>query len=199
MKKYLIGIDEAGRGPIAGPVAVGVVMVAEDQLRAVTKAFKDIRGKDSKKLSEIQRNHWFEQIQRIQEEGILQYTGVLTGARIIDEKGIVPAIRLGIARGLRRLGVDPEHSVVKLDGGLKSPKKFIHQETIIKGDEKELAIGLASIVAKVTRDRKMIRLDREYPKYGFAKHKGYGTKEHHAAIDRHGICNQHRKSFLRSG
>jgi ribonuclease HII len=127
---------------------------------------------------------------------------VMTSASRIDKIGIVPAIKQALEKALMKVVMNkPELSLsdfyIKLDGGLKAPKEFINQETIIKGDTKELVIGLASIMAKVTRDKYMDKLAREsaYLAYDFATHKGYGTKKHREAISRNGLSREHRASF----
>jgi ribonuclease HII len=121
----------------------------------------------------------------------------MVGASVIDEKGIVYAIDLAIERCINRLEIDPATCYIRLDGSLKAPSQF-SQETIIKGDVKEKVIGLASILAKVTRDRYMIRIARRYTQYGFEQHMGYGTKAHREAIARYGRCPIHRCSFTRN-
>lgn len=200
--KYFIGVDEAGRGPLAGPVAVGVVCVpllctgraAHPLLRARGK-----RGnaKDSKQLTEAAREACFKDIQKAKKEGTLYFSVALVGAGYIDRRGIVWAVHECIQRSLLKLNINPEECVVLLDGSLKAPPEFRSQKTIIRGDATEPIIALASIVAKVTRDRKMCRVARKYPAYGFEKHKGYGTRAHYEAIQRNGICLLHRRSFLK--
>jgi len=188
----IVGIDEAGRGPLAGPVAVGAVLFLK-------RARFDFDGlTDSKKLTPSQREEWFRKMKDWQKEGKLRFAVSLVSNTVIDAKGIVPAINLGIERCLKKLKVDPKHTHIFLDGGLKAPAQFLNQETIIKGDEKIPAISLASITAKVTRDRKMVTLSKIYPHYGFEIHKGYGTKIHADAIRKHGISKIHRKSFLKN-
>ncbi len=190
--KTVVGIDEAGRGPLAGPVAVGCVVIRS---RAVRGAFPKTR--DSKKLSPKQRDEWFAEIERLQKKGALSCAVRLVGARTIDTKGISFAIRQGISTVLNTLDL-PKSTQIFLDGGLKAPEKYQHQKTIIKGDEKELSIALASIVAKVTRDRYMVRIAKKYPQYGFEIHKGYGTKAHISALRRNGLSPMHRKTFCRN-
>jgi len=186
--KYLVGIDEVGRGPLAGPVAVGVLVMKEN-----LKIFGKIR--DSKKLSVKQREEWFKIICAERQRGALDFSVSFISHITIDKSGLAWALRTAIARSLARLAI-PTASEIFLDGGLRAPEIFKNQKTIIKGDEKIPVIALASIVAKVTRDRLMIRLAKRYPEYGFEKHKGYGTKEHFAAIKKHGLCPIHRRSFL---
>ena len=191
--KYLIGIDEAGRGPLAGPLAVGVVCSQEKPLPHLPKKLKD-----SKQLSAVEREAWFLKIKAWQKKGILNYKVALVSAGIIDRVGIVQAIKYGIYRGIKRLQIFPPSTSVFLDGGLKAPSVFLNQKTIIRGDEKVPLIALASIAAKVTRDRKMTRLHFQFPKYGFDIHKGYGTLFHRKAIRLHGPCALHRRTFIRT-
>ena len=210
MKSWIIGIDEAGRGPLAGPVAVGVALVPSDfnwdHLPGVG---------DSKKVSPKNREAIFKRAKELQKQGKLSYAVVLTSAKTIDRIGIVPSITKAINQALKkiekplnnkplprqRLGRDDLGDVlVKLDGGLKAPSEYVHQETIIKGDSKEKVIGLASIMAKVTRDRRMVILSKvgPYSKYAFDVHKGYGTKVHREAILKFGLTPEHRKSFCKN-
>lgn len=191
--RYIVGIDEVGRGPLAGPVAVGAVVVPSD----FDEAFFD-GVRDSKKLTPKRREEWFEKIKKEKKNGALTYTVCFTAPELIDSYGIVWAIRSAIDKALLQLTLEPEEYKLFLDGGLHAPEQFIYQETIIKGDEKKPIIALASIMAKVERDRKMILFGEQYPEYGFDAHKGYGTKAHFQNIKEHGICSIHRKSFLRS-
>jgi ribonuclease HII len=215
--KYIIGIDEAGRGPIAGPVAVGAVLFEKNEYK---KFKKDVCGKrsvlkeersdgersvleeqthtilkDSKKLSEKKREKWFE---KIKENKNIRYIVRFTNAEQIDKFGIVKAINNALKRALIKLKVNPKQCLVLLDGGLMAPREFKNQKTIIKGDEKEPIISLASIVAKVSRDRYIVKLSEKYPEYGFDRHKGYGTKVHYEKLGKYGLCNIHRRSFLKN-
>ncbi|MEX2013623.1 MAG: ribonuclease HII [Parcubacteria group bacterium] len=194
---YIVGIDEAGRGPLAGPVAVGAVSVAyPEQNRGVLKRFlKDI--KDSKKLSAGDRELWFALALEARKEGLLNFAVSLVSEKVIDRKGISYAIKLGIKRSLATLGVAKD-SQVFLDGGIKAPVEFTHQLTVIKGDEKIPIISLASIMAKVIRDKKMVRLSKKFPEFDFDIHKGYGTSMHRRAIQKYGPSIIHRKSFLKN-
>jgi ribonuclease HII len=190
--RYIIGVDEAGRGPIAGPVSIGAVMVPVDFDRAF---FRDI--KDSKRLTANSREKWFSRLRRAARGGDLSYQSALVSAQVIDRKGIVRAIRLAIARALGRLSIRSSECFVILDGSLSAPSRFANQLTIIGGDQSEPLIALASIVAKVRRDRRMINLGKRYPAYGFHEHKGYGTAAHYKALKKHGFCPIHRRSFLK--
>lgn len=196
--KHLIGIDEVGRGPLAGPVAVGAVLVYAEHYEKVTKLFPVV--KDSKKLSPKMREVWVAKVREAEEAGFLVTAVSFVGVTTIDRKGIAGAIRIALARSLDTLSKGTPStgaSRVLLDGGLCAPSHYLHQQTIIKGDEKELAIALASIVAKVTRDAYMVKLAKKYPEYGFEKHKGYGTRAHYGAIKKNGTTPHHRKTFLR--
>lgn len=189
--QYIVGIDEAGRGPIAGPVTVAAVAL---KMPFASSVFEGV--KDSKKLSEKKRIEFRQHIETLREEETLFFSIQSTGAEVIDEKGIVYAISDALARALHDLSLNPDECVVKLDGALKAPQAFVHQETIIKGDEIELPITLASILAKTERDREMKLQSEKYPEYGFESHKGYGTKKHYKAIYDQGMCPLHRASFI---
>lgn len=193
-KKYFIGIDEAGRGPLAGPVAVGAFAIKS---KKTLKKFPNI--KDSKQLSERQREEWFKLIKSLQKAGELAYAVCFSSEVTIDEKGMTRAVSKATSRCLARLQkkafCDPGATVL-LDGLLRAPKHFLNQQTIIGGDESEPLIALASICAKVLRDRKMTRISKKYPGYGFEIHKGYGTKMHINAIRKLGTTPIHRVSFL---
>ena len=194
---HIVGIDEAGRGPLAGPVAVGGVRVANNPSTALRtrKFFKGI--KDSKQLSLEERELWFSLAQEGKRKGELDFKVALVSERIIDRHGIAYAIRLGIKRVLKRLRIVGSDSQIFLDGGIKAPAEFKHQLTVVRGDEKIPIISLASICAKVVRDRKMIHFSKKYPQYEFETHKGYGTRIHRAAILKYGLTELHRKSFLK--
>ncbi len=188
---FVVGVDEAGRGPLAGPVALGAVVIHKDFDEAF---FEGIR--DSKKLSEEKREEWFALAKELKKDGKIDFAVCLVSENIIDKRGISYAIRLGIKRCLEKLKVS-EKAQIFLDGGIKAPENFVFQQTIIKGDESVPVISLASICAKVTRDRYMVKLSKKHPKYGFDVHKGYGTRMHRDAIKRHGPEEPHRTSFLR--
>jgi ribonuclease HII len=188
--QYLIGIDEAGRGPLAGPVAVGVAAVPMDFDWSTLSGVRD-----SKKLSEKKREEIFERANELKSSHVLRLAVSTSSATYIDTYGIVPAIRRALAEALSRLEVVPEECRVLLDGSLSAPVEYIHQQTIVRGDDSEPIISLASIVAKVTRDRLMRRLAARYPAYEFDVHKGYGTLSHRQAIARCGLSNIHRASF----
>ncbi|KKW10121.1 MAG: Ribonuclease HII [Parcubacteria group bacterium GW2011_GWB1_49_7] len=188
---HIVGIDEAGRGPLAGPVAVGAVRIPE---KFNKKFFKGI--KDSKQLTAEERELWFALAQEARKRGELDFHVSLISEKIIDKHGIAYAIRLGIKRVLKGLGITQD-SQIFLDGALKAPPEFKHQLTVIRGDEKIPIISLASICAKVIRDRKMVKFSKKYPKYRFDLHKGYGTLVHRKAIKKYGLTELHRRSFTK--
>lgn len=191
--RYVVGVDEAGRGPLAGPVAVGVIAVAEGY--DILAAFPGLN--DSKKLSEKKREALFVRLQEEMKAGNVRATVTLSSVAMIDGKGIAPSVRHGVDTGVRKMLPNPEGGKVWLDGSLKAPPEY-EQETVIGGDGLIPAIMLASIAAKVTRDRYMLKLDSEFPAYGFAGHKGYGTKAHIETIRTQGASEAHRRSFLRN-
>jgi ribonuclease HII len=192
---FLIGIDEVGRGPLAGPVGVGLCAIKKDKLVIAKKIFKNF--KDSKQLSEKQRYEWLEKIKSAEKDGILFYKVFMSSEKIIDEKGISFGIKSAMNKCLDFFDFNPETIEIRLDGSLHAKEEFKNQKTIIKGDEKELVIALASIVAKITRDEYMKKIAKKYPDYGFDVHKGYGTKSHRDIILKNGPSKIHRMSFLK--
>ncbi len=190
--RFIVGVDEAGRGPLAGPLAVGVIAVAEGY--DILANFPGLN--DSKQLTEKKREALFKRLQEEMKAGHVRSTVCLSSAAIIDAEGMTFAIRHALDRGVKKLLPNPSDGKVWLDGSLNAPEGY-EQETVIGGDGLVPAIMLASIAAKVTRDRLMLKLDEEYPQYGFAKNKGYGTKDHFAAIRLRGSCPEHRQLFLR--
>jgi|SRR5579872_60018 len=195
--KYIIGVDEAGRGPLAGPIAFGAFLIENKKIdnRKLKFLFKGAR--DSKKMTARKREEIFAKIKRVGQRNLVEYVVVMQSARSIDSRGLSWVINDCIGKCLKKLGANPKETLVLLDGGIKAPKKFIFQKTIIRGDDTELVISLASICAKVTRDAHMMELSKKYPKYGLDKHKGYGTLTHRVAIKRHGPSPIHRKTFLK--
>jgi len=188
--RYLIGIDEAGRGPLAGPVAVGAVMIPTDFDWSILEGVRD-----SKKLSEKKREEFYARASELEQSHILRFTVSTSSSHYIDTYGIVPAIKRALAEALSRFAIEPHDCRVLLDGSLKAPAEYINQETIIGGDDTEPVISLASIMAKVTRDRLMKRLSPKYPSYNFHVHKGYGTLLHRKAIQAVGLSDIHRATF----
>ena len=189
---HIAGVDEAGRGPLAGPVAVGMVVVPVDFDWGLLP-----RVGDSKKVSAENREAIFCRARALSRAGQLSYAVSLVGSSTIDRIGITKAVALGIKRTFQKLSPDPLYTKVLLDGLLHAPEEFLEQQTIIKGDAKEKVIGLASICAKVTRDTHMVRVARDHPLYHFDIHKGYGTKKHIEAIRTYGLSPIHRKSFTK--
>ncbi len=196
--KYRIGIDEAGRGPIAGPVAVGAFAVSAKFQQLLLNFFPKRKVRDSKKLAPKIREEIFALLQQAQTRGEVLYAVSFSSAALIDRRGISFAIRRALAQSLNKLALKPDEVLVLLDGALRAPSNFPNQKTFIKGDEKEAVIALASIVAKVSRDRKMLVFARKHPQYGFEIHKGYGTKVHNTALKKHGLSPIHRRSFLKN-
>lgn len=234
-KKYIIGIDEVGRGPLAGPVAVCAFLIKDENFiescitcTSPTGASDTGRTggweekklpklKDSKKLSGKQREEWFEYLKVARTEGFCDFFVSFVSPENIDKFGIAKCIQKALNTSLEKvvshnhqnsLRFTPEgHYATKnfgdyaalsifLDGGLRAPKEYINQETIIKGDELHPVISMASIMAKVSRDRIMEKYAKEYPEYGFEKHVGYGTKAHYEVIKKLGLTPIHRKSFI---
>ena len=191
--KAVLGVDEAGRGPLAGPVAVGAVCAPEG-FDFLTE-FPGLN--DSKKLSEKKREALFARLVECTEAGTIQVAVVLKSAKEIDGRGIAVVIRDAVAEAVEKLLPDAKAGKVWLDGSLKAPIKY-EQETVIGGDALIPAIMLASIAAKVSRDRHMVRLAAKYPEYGFEGHKGYGTKAHIQAIREQGLSDLHRLSFCKN-
>lgn len=187
----MLGVDEAGRGPLAGPVAVGVVAVSEGF--DVAKEFPGVA--DSKKLSEKKREKIFEILEARAALGDVRFVVEFESAETIDKDGIATAVRRAVFRGVNALAPDSALAYVELDGSLKAPPEYA-QKTIIGGDASVPLISLASVAAKVSRDRYMLSLAEKFPLYDFAKHKGYGTKAHYEALKRHGLSVVHRRSFI---
>jgi len=180
-KKYIAGIDEVGRGPLAGPVCAAAVILPEGLI---------IDGiNDSKKLSEKKRELLYDEIV----EKAVAWSVVFVEPEIIDEINIRKATHLAMENAVQKLSIKPEFLLVD---GNDNISFGIPCEYIIKGDAKSQSIAAASIVAKVTRDRYMIEMDEKYPEYGFARNKGYGTKEHMDALRKYGPCPLHRKTFI---
>ena len=181
--KNICGIDEAGRGPLAGPVVVAGVIMPEDSM---------IEGvNDSKKVSEKKREKLYD---KILEEAI-SYSVAVIGQDVIDDINILNATKMGLTKVVEEQEVKPDLIIVDALNHIDT--KGIPYDSIIKGDTKCYSISAASIIAKVTRDRIMRQWDEIYPQYGFSKHKGYGTKMHIEAIKEYGLCPIHRKSFTK--
>lgn len=192
--KYIVGIDEVGRGPIAGPVAVCAFVIKNEAFNNKQKDLPPLR--DSKKLTKIQRDKWYKYIKDSKGLSLCDYAVSFVSSEMIDKFGIVKAIQKAIDDSLNKLNLNEEEVFVSLDGGLRAPDKYINQMTTIKGDEIHPIISLASIVAKVSRDNVMCAFAKKYPMYGFDKHVGYGTTAHYRALQKHGPSPIHRKTFI---
>jgi len=188
--KYIIGIDEAGRGPLAGPVSVGAVSLPVGFDVALVAG-----AKDSKMMTPRMREKLYEEMCILRAAGKIDFAVAFSDAAMIDREGIVPAIRAALTSALTLLDLDPAVCEVRLDGGLHAPDHFKNQTTIIRGDQTELAISLASIAAKVERDRIMIDIAAQFPAFKFEIHKGYGTALHRRMIQEIGLSPIHRASF----
>ncbi len=182
--ELLCGVDEAGRGPLAGDVYAAAVIL--DPNKPMLEGLND-----SKKLTEAKRETLFEQIQMAS----IAYAVATATVEEIETMNILAASMLAMRRAILALSQTPTYVLVD---GNRLPNLSLPMETVIKGDAKSASIAAASILAKVSRDRAMRELDKIYPEYGFAKHKGYGTKAHYAAILTHGPCPVHRMSFLKN-
>ena len=178
----ICGVDEAGRGPLAGPVCAAAVILPENTV---------IDGvNDSKKLSEKKREALFDVICETARSYSIAYTSV----EEIEELNILNATMLAMKRAVEGLDVKADYAMID---GNRTPDLEIESEYIIKGDAKSMSVACASILAKVSRDRLLYEYAKEYPQYGFEKHKGYGTKAHTEALKEYGPCPYHRMSFLK--
>ena len=191
--KYVAGIDEAGRGPLAGPVVASAVFIPQEWFKEAKK-IRNIR--DSKQLSEKKREEVFKEMMK--NKNIKWGIGIIS-EKIIDRINILEATKLAMIDAIKDLekknNIKADYAVI--DGKMKLDIS-IDQGSIIKGDDKVFSISAASIIAKVTRDEIMIKYDKKYPDYNFKKHKGYGTKEHIDNLKKHGKCSIHRKTFLKN-
>ncbi len=176
------GIDEAGRGPLAGPVFAAAVILPENYTHEILN--------DSKKLSEKKRDLVYEDIIR---DAVSWSVGIAT-EKEIDDINILNATFLAMKRAVEGLSLRPDLAYVD---GNREPKTGVREITIVKGDSKCMSVAAASIIAKVSRDRFMFEIDKKYPQYQFSKHKGYGTKLHYEMLEQFGISEVHRKTFLK--
>ena len=181
--KFICGVDEAGRGPLAGPVAAAAVILP--------KECEILYLNDSKKLSEKKRDALYDEIK----EKAIAWNVCLVDEKKIDEINILNATYEAMRGAINSLTQTPD---ILLNDAVTIPGVNIIQEPIVKGDAKSVSIAAASIMAKVTRDRIMIELDKIYPEYGFASHKGYGTRQHIEAIKKYGPCPIHRTTFIKN-
>lgn len=180
--KVVCGIDEAGRGPLAGPVFAAAVILPENYSHPVLN--------DSKKLSEKKRDAVYDDIIK----DALSYSVGIATEEEIDEINILNATFLAMKRAVEGLNIKPDFAYID---GNQYPKTGVKEETIVKGDGKCISVAAASIIAKVSRDRFMLEIDKQYPEYQFSKHKGYGTKLHYEMIEKYGVSKVHRRTFLK--
>lgn len=189
--KYIAGVDEVGRGPLAGPVvAAAVIIHHESPLTSDEQEIFYKKMRDSKKLSAIQREKIFDVLTH---SNAIHYGIGIVPEKIIDEINILQASLLAMEYAIRNISCNPDFLLI--DGPFTLENISLNQKAIVNGDEKVTSIAMASIIAKVTRDRFMIECDQKYPQYSFALHKGYGTKLHLDALKKYGPCEIHRKSF----
>jgi len=194
--KIIVGLDEVGRGPLSGPVTVAAVIV-NSKLQIKNKNFKEIlkNTRDSKKLSEKQREKDFKLIQKCP---YIKFVISSVGPKTIDKINIEKATKKAMKNCLNKIlpKYNLKNILILIDGNrILDKNQRIAQKAIIKGDDKIFSIALASIIAKVTRDRKMKKLSLQYPEYYFHQHKGYGTKLHRELIKKYGPCKIHRQSY----
>ncbi len=194
--KYIIGIDEVGRGPLAGPVVVGLCAIKKESIDKIDKLRRE-SFRDSKKLSEKKRYEWYKWMRELED---VYFEVSFQDSSLIDKIGIVPSIKKAISELLQKAekNLNSDDFEIRLDGGLVAPEKYKNQQTIIKGDEKEFTIALASIYAKVSRDEFMKLEAVKFPFYAFEANKGYGTKAHRDAIKEYGLSKIHRVSFCKN-
>ncbi len=179
---FVCGVDEAGRGPLCGPVVAAAVILPKDEY---------IEGvNDSKKLTEKKREKLYDDIMM---KAVAASIGI-SDVDVIEKVNILNATKLAMKQAIEKLSIKPDY--VLIDGNQMIDIN-IKAETVVSGDAKSLSIAAASIIAKVTRDRMLIEFDKKYPEYGFAKHKGYGTKSHIEAIQKYGLTDIHRPSFCK--
>ena len=177
---YVAGIDEVGRGPLIGSVVTACVVLPKDfYLKGLT---------DSKKLSEKKRDEYYDYIMK----NALSVSIGMMDEKVIDDVNIYEATKLAMYQAINNSKLKPEHVLID---AMKLEKLEIPSTSIIKGDSKSISIAAASVIAKVTRDRMMIELDKKYPMYGFKNHKGYPTKKHIEAIEKYGLIDGYRKTF----
>ena len=185
--EHIAGLDEAGRGALAGPVAVGAVILPHGEPKRLTSTLKGAR--DSKQMTPLGRERLAIQIKEV----ALTWSVGFADAHEIDAQGIVRATRLAAIRALHQFDVTPDYLLT--DFRLELPQLDIAQTSLVKGDARCLSIACASILAKTERDALMLALDEQHPGYGLAKHKGYGTQAHRSALTRLGVSPIHRKTF----
>ena len=186
--KHIAGLDEAGRGALAGPVAVGAVILPPQDKTLLPKALAGVR--DSKQMTRLARESLAPRIKEV----ALAWSVDFASAEEIDSFGIVPATRIAALRALQGLSTTPDYLLT--DFHLELPQLDLSQTSIVKGDAHCLSIAAASVLAKTARDELMRKLDSQYPDYGLGKHKGYGTLAHRSALKQLGYSSIHRKTFI---
>jgi ribonuclease HII len=207
--EFLLGADEVGRGPLAGPVTVCAAMIQKKSEATIKKELKRLSGKaypigkDSKKMTETEREFWFECLQVLGKLGDIYFFVGSKSAKDIDKKGIAVCIKDLLDTAVTKAAETQAGNLdleVRLDAGLKTSIPVYSQKAIVKGDEKEFVISIASVYAKVTRDMHMKKLSKkgEFAMYEFGIHKGYGTLKHRQAIKKFGLSKEHRKSFCKN-
>lgn len=194
--KYLVGIDEVGRGALAGPMCIGLFLVDEKNIHQIQRGAPHVIT-DSKKTTENRRSHLMSYFLSCKKDTQCDFLVMSLSADKIDRYGISVCLSQMIKTGLVKLNIQMNDTIVLLDGGLKAPPQY-KQMTIIKGDASEFAISAASIIAKVYRDEYMKKQSYIYPEYGFEKHVGYGTLVHRQAILKYGLTKIHRTSFCKN-
>ena len=190
--KYIIGIDEVGRGPIAGPVTVCAFAVHVEHMDHL----HSIGFRDPKKLSPQQREQFADILNACASSHMCTWAIESSSCEMIDTRGITHAIQNALDRCLKKLDIHPEYADIYLDGRLRAPKNYFRQHTVVHGDDLFPVISCASILAKVFRDQMMNDYDQEFPGYSLFENKGYGTPAHYRAIKKHGPSPLHRRSFL---
>lgn len=189
----ICGVDEVGRGPLAGPVVACAVIIDSSLIKNFKPGDRWSKIRDSKKLSARQREMWYDFLTECPK---IRWATGLVSEKTIDEINILEATKLAMEKALKKINIDFSRDVyVLIDGNFILEKINLNQKAIPQGDEKIISVAAASIIAKVTRDRIMERYGIEYPVYDFKKHKGYGTKKHIEAINKFGPCLIHRRSF----
>jgi ribonuclease HII len=182
--RWIGGIDEAGRGAWAGPVSAAVVILPREP--SLSRTLRGVR--DSKQMTPLQREAWAPRIKEI----ALAWSVGFASAEEIDTIGILPATKLAATRAIESLSLSPDYLITDY---LIFPEIPLPQTALVKGDRRSLTVAAASVLAKTARDTLMRKMDSEYPEYGLARHKGYGTPQHRAALAHWGMCSIHRKSF----
>ncbi|OHA33077.1 MAG: hypothetical protein A2928_00840 [Candidatus Taylorbacteria bacterium RIFCSPLOWO2_01_FULL_45_15b] len=191
-RHWRIGVDEVGRGALAGPLVVGMFVLYKKIKHPLFSSFKD-----SKKTSKKERVRLYELFVKWRHDGLADFATARISPKLIDKTGLSTCGRIAVHRLCKRMSL-PAKSRILLDAGLEAPASYVLQKSIVRGDETIAEIAFASIVAKVTRDREMQRTHRLFPQYHFADNVGYGTLAHRKAVAAFGVCPIHRRTFLRA-